>query len=295
MPTTAYAPVRARAAALAGAVLVAVLGGAAVGTPAGAAPTSGEIYVVNAVAGASADLTVDGEVVQAAATPKAIVGPLTLPAGAHVVSFNVAGETPVTASVDVAAGSSSDVVAHLGADPATGAKLTVFPNDLSPVAPGKARLVVAHTAVVPPADVRVDGTVLFSNIANGEALTLVVPGGTYNVDIVPAATSGPIVFGPVPVAVAPEQLNRVYAFGSPTETSMDAIVRTQPLPVEGAGLPGSVDTGNGGQAAFLAAAAGTSTPERSSVPASVTLGLSAVLGIAGVAVLRTGRRRRVDH
>ena len=70
------------------------------------------------------------------------------------------------------------------------------------MAPGKARLVVAHTAVVPPADVRVDGTVLFSNIANGEALTLVVPGGTYNVDIVPAATSGPVVFGPVPVAVA---------------------------------------------------------------------------------------------
>ena len=292
MPTSP-GPARVRRAyALAGATIVALVGAAVAGSPADAAPTSGEIYVVNAVAGTSADLMVDGEVVQAAAAPKAVIGPLTLPAGAHSVSFNVTGQAPVTASVDVAAGASADVVAHLGPDPATGAKFTVFPNDLSPVAPGKARLVVAHTAVVPPADVRVDGNVLFSNIANGEALTLVVPGGTYNVDIVPASTSGPIVFGPVAVAVAAEQLNRVYAFGSPDETSMDAIVRTQTLPVEGAGLPGSVETGNGGQAAALAAPA---TRARSSIPASVTLGISAVLGIAGVAVLRAGRRRRVDH
>ena len=32
----------------------------------------------------------------------------------------------------------------------------------------KAKLTVAHTAAVPPADIRVDGKVLFENVANGE-------------------------------------------------------------------------------------------------------------------------------
>jgi hypothetical protein len=282
-----------RVAAVASAAVLAVVAGTAGSSPAGAAaPATGEVYVVNAVAGTTADLTVDGEVVGAAAAPKTVIGPLTLPPGAHVVSFNVAGQAAVTASVDVTAGASFDVVAHQGADPDSGAKLTVFPNDLSPLAPNKARLVVAHTAVVPPADVRVDGTVLFSNIANGEALTLVVPGGTYNVDIVPASTTGPVVFGPVALAVIPEQLNRVYAFGSPGEASMDAIVRTQALLVVGADLPGSVETGNGGQAAALADRARSS---RGAVPAALSVGLATILGLAGVGVLRAGRRRRVDH
>jgi hypothetical protein len=295
MRTTSHGSARIRRVpTLGGAVVLAMLGVTAIGTPAQAAPaTSGQIYVINAVAGTSADLAVDGAVVQAAAAPKSIVGPLTLPAGAHVVSFNVTGQPPLTASVDVTAGGSSDVVAHQSVDPADGAKFTVFPNDLSAVAPGKARLVVAHTAVVPPADVRVDGTVLFSNVANGEALTLVVPGGTYNVDIVPASTTGPVVFGPVELAVAPDQLNRVYAFGDPGHASMDAIVRTQPLPVEGAGLPGSVQTGNGGQAAAMAA--GATEVGDATLPGALSIGLAAVLGVAGILALRAGRRRRIDH
>jgi hypothetical protein len=280
-----------RATALVGVVVVAAIVVASMGSPAGAAPTSGEIYVVNAVAGTSADLAVDGEVVQAAAAPKTIVGPLTLSPGEHVVSFTPAGADEVTATIEVAAGSSSDVVAHLGVDIASGAKFTVFPNDLSPVAPDKARLVVAHTAVVPPADVRVDGEVLFSNVANGEALTLVVPGGTYNVDIVPASTSGPVVFGPVALAVAAEQLNRVYAFGSPEESSMDAIVRTQALPVQGAGEPGSVDTGNGGQAAAMA---DRFAPTQPATPVGLGVGLAAALALAGAVIVGVVRRQRVD-
>ena len=43
---------------------------------------------------------------------------------------------------------------------------------------GKTRLAVAHVAAVPAADIRVDGNVLFSNVANGEGLTTVVPAGS---------------------------------------------------------------------------------------------------------------------
>ena len=141
---------------------------------------------------------------------------------------------------------------------------------------------MAHTATVPPADVRVNGDVLFSNVANGEALALLVPGGTYEVDIVPAATSGPVVFGPVSLPVQAGQLNRVYAFGNPTEQSMDAIVRTAPLPVEGAGQPGLVDTGSGGQIALLA--------DRSA-PAGGWIAISIVV-LAGM-IVGWGARRRV--
>jgi hypothetical protein len=119
-----------------------------------------------------------------------------------------------------------------------------------------------------------------------------VPGGTYNVDIVPAATTGPVVFGPVALPVVAGQLNRVYAFGSPDETSMDAVVRTQALPVVGAEQPGSVETGNGGQAAALAA---DSQSLSAAMPVGVGVGLAAVLAFAGVAVLRSGRRRRINH
>lgn len=263
--------------------MVSALGATVAGPAGAAAATHGEIYLVHAFAGPAADLAVDGGVVRAAAAPKTVVGPLELAAGTHSVSFNPSGLDPVTVSVDVAAGASMDVVAHQGADPDSGSILTVFPNDLSPIAPDKARLVVAHTAVVPPADVRVDGEVLFSNVANGEALTLVVPGGTYNVDIVPASTDGPVVFGPVALGVVAEQLNRVYAFGSPDEASMDAIVRTAALPVEGADEPGSVDTGTGGQAAELV---GPPPALRLGV---VGVGLAAAVTLLAVGMLRARR------
>lgn len=280
-PTSVRASWR-RSSVFVGSAAVAALVGAATVAPAGAATADpAEIYIVHAVAGPNADISVDGEVVKADAAPKTIVGPLELAPGSHEITFAAAGGAPVTASVELAAGASVDVVAHQGADPTSGVVLTEFPNDLSAVAPGKARLVVAHTATVPPADIRVNGDVLFSNVANGEALTLVVPGGTYNVDIVPAATDGPVVFGPVPLTVVAGELNRVYAFGNPTEQSMDAIVRTAALPVQGSGEPGSVDTGTGGQAASLV---DRSMPTRG----LVTL---AVLALVATILVEARRRR----
>ena len=64
-------------------------------------------------------------------------------------------------------------------------------------AQGKATLVVAHTAAVPPADIRVDNKVLFANIANGESLKLTVPVATYKVAIVPTGETKPVLLGPL--------------------------------------------------------------------------------------------------
>ena len=232
-----------------------VLGSAVVAVPgafpaAAAAPEGfGEIYVIHGLAGVTADVVVDDEVLQEATAAGTIVGPVALEPGSHTVTLEPTDGEPLSATVEVAAGSSADVVGHSRPDVAAGPVLTVFPNDLSAVGAGKSRLVVAHTAVVPPADVRVNGEVLFSNVANAESLELVVPAATYSVDIVPTGTSSPVVFGPVDLAVEAGTLTRVFAFGDPTQQPMDVVVQVLPVAQDGAAAPESMPMGNGGQAA----------------------------------------------
>ena len=151
------------------------------------AAETGTVYVVQGVADTPMTITVDGKAVATAAAAKTIVGPLTLPVGSHTVAAESPSRTEtVSASISVTAGSNVDAVLHRQVDPSKPPVITTFPNDLSPVTAGSGRLVVAHTAAVGPADVRVDQKVLFANIANGEALTVTVPASTYSVDIVPS-------------------------------------------------------------------------------------------------------------
>lgn len=250
-----------------------------------AAEATGVVYVVQGVADTPMTITVDGKAVATAAAAKTIVGPLTLPAGSHTV----AAETPthtetVSASISVTAGSNVDAVLHRQVDPSKPPVITTFPNDLSPVTAGSGRLVVAHTAAVGPADVRVDQKVLFANIANGEALTVTVPASTYSVDIVPTATSGPVVFGPANVPVAPTALTRVFAIGVAATSSMDAVVQVLPLSVRGTGTtPSTVNAGDGGQAAALTAASNGTVDDGD-------LMALALLAIVGATFLALGRR-----
>jgi hypothetical protein len=143
------------------------------------------------------------------------------------VTIRDASGVLVKKRVKVGAGDNIDVVMHRPADPSGTPVLTWFSNDLSAVPAGKSSLTVAHTAVVGPADIRVNGKVLFANIANGESLHLVVPAATYTVDIVPAGATKPIILGPLKLEVTP---------GTPTS---------------GSPKPTMVDTGTGGQAAAL--------------------------------------------
>ncbi len=213
----------------------------------------GQLYVLHGLPGVVADVEVDGAITQEAVTQGAVLGPIELTAGSHEVTFVVAGGAPVTGTVDVVEGASVDVVAHLPAAVGGDPVLTAFPNDVSAVGPGKARLAVAHTAQVPPADIRVDGEPLLSNVANAEVLTVEVPEQTYSVDIVPTGTEGPAVFGPVDLAVEAGTLTRVFAFGSPATGTMDVLVHELPVTQQGAVAPAMVQTGDGGQVAALLA------------------------------------------
>jgi hypothetical protein len=253
---------------------------------AAAAPATGTVYVVQGVADTPMTITIDGKAVATGAAAKTIVGPLALTAGNHTVTAeSPSGTASVTASVSVTAGANVDTVVHRQVDPSKPPLITTFPNDLSSVTAGSGRLVVAHTAAVGPADVRVDQKVLFANIANGEALTVTVPAGGYTVDIVPTATTGPVVFGPANVPVAATSLTRVFAIGVAANRSMDAVVQVLPLAVRGSGTtPSSVNAGDGGQAAGLIASAHGSDDSR---PLAVLL----VVALAGVALLVGSRRR----
>ena len=246
-----------------------------------AAPT-GTVYVVQGVADTPMTITVDGKSVATAAPAKTIVGPLTLSAGTHsITAESPSGTGTVTASMSLAAGANVDAVIHRQVDPSKAPVVTTFPNDLSAVAAGSGRLIVAHVAAVGPADVRVDQKVLFANIANGEALTVTVPGGKYTVDIVPTATSGPVVFGPADVPVAQTALTRVFAIGVAATNSMDAVVQVLPLSARGSGaMPSTVNAGDGGQAADLVAAVHGSS-DRSGLVALGVVGMAALMLMAG--------------
>lgn len=246
----------------------AVSADAATGSPA-------SVYVVNGILGSAADVLIDGAVVAPSAAAKAIVGPLQVAPGNHVVALrSSAGSTVATARFTAAAGTSLDLVAHRQADAAMAPLITVFTNDQSSVRPGKSRLVVSNVAVAPPADIRVDGKPLFRAVANGESLSLVVPAKTYSVDIVPTATSGPTILAPIQLEVRAGTLTRVFAVGDASAGTADAVVQVLSVPVRGARTPSTVQTGDGGQAAdsFV-----TSSP----LPTMAAL----VVGLGGVGLL----------
>lgn len=211
------------------------------------------VYLVQGVAGTTASMSVDGKVVQQSAAAKTIVGPLRLSAGVHTVAVDAPGTAQdVTSSITVKAGDNVDAVVHRQADPNAKPEITTYVNDLSAIPAGTSRLTVAHTAAVGPADIRVKQKVLFANIANGEELTLTVPAGTYPIEIVPTATTGPVVLGPVDLPVKKGTLTRVFAIGVAATGSMDAVVQELPLATRGSGsAPATVDAGNGGQAQRL--------------------------------------------
>jgi Domain of unknown function (DUF4397) len=233
-------------------VLVALAASALVGVGLSAMPSqaadSAEIYLVQGLPTQTVDVEIDGKQVEKGLKATAVAGPFKVKAGDHEVTVSSAGKTLTERMVDVGAGSSWDVVAHLPADPDGDPTMTAYRNDLSAVPGDKSSLTVAHTASVPPADIRVDGKVLFSDVANGESLNLVVPVATYGVDIVPTGEDSPVFLGPLKLTTQGGALNRVFAVGDPRKKTMNVAVHVLKVKDTGSGTPDEVNTGTGGQA-----------------------------------------------
>lgn len=260
---------------------------------------TGEVYVLQGLNGKALDLSLGGEVVAEGSAAKEVTGPLELPAGKHEFEATEGGKSVVKATVTVSAGKSTDVIVHLPVDASREPIVSTFDNDLSAIGEGQTRLAVAHTAAVGPADIVVDGRVLFSNVAGGETLTQVVPASTYDVKIVPTAKKGPAVLGPVELPIAAGTLTRVFAIGDAKTGNMDAIVQELPLGNRGGSAPTTVDGGDGGQAAALMGTDPTSESASAVTEVGARGGDRALVVAAGVGMvlltvgaLGLARRRR---
>ncbi|MEV8376699.1 DUF4397 domain-containing protein [Kribbella sp. NPDC056861] len=234
-----------------GALAVTVVAlGALVAVPAQAAG-NGVLHVIQGLPGRTVDIAVDGKTVASGVKATEVVGPLTVAAGARKITAKDGGKVVLERQVTVAADSNLDVVIHRPASPTAAPVITTYVNKLTAVPRDKGAVRVAHTAAVGPADIRVNGKVLFANVANGESLDVVVPAGTYKVEIVPSGATTPVVLGPLDLPVRAGYLTRVFAVGEPTSKTMNVAVATLKLPGAGSDKPGLVNTGTGGQAAEL--------------------------------------------
>ena len=228
----------------------ALVGGSLIAVPSQAADAA-EIYFVQGLPTTTVEIAVDGMQVVSGLKSTQVAGPFKVRAGEHTVKVSQQGKALTSAKVKVSAGGSWDIVAHLPAPNDIRPTMTAYKNDLTAMPQDKASLTVAHTASVPPADVRVNGKVLFADIANGEALNLVVPVATYGVDIVPKGKQAPVYLGPLKLTTEGGALNRVYAVGDPTKKTMNVAVHVIKVKNAGTAKPKKVDTGTGGQAAAL--------------------------------------------
>jgi hypothetical protein len=244
-----------------------VLLGALVAVPAQAAG-NGVLHVIQGLPGRTIDIAVDGKTVATGVKSTEVVGPLTVAAGVRKITAKDGGKVVLERQVTVAADSNLDVVIHRPASPTAAPVITTYVNKLTAVPRDKGAVRVAHTAAVGPADIRVNGKVLFANVANGESLDVVVPAGTYKVEIVPAGSTTPTVLGPLDLPVRAGYLTRVFAIGEPTSKTMNVAVATLKLPGAGSDKPGLVNTGTGGQAAELGL---TGDRQGSSLPLALML------------------------
>ncbi len=209
------------------------------------AADEGKVAIVQAVPKLALTVTVDGEQVQQDVAGGTIVGPLDLAAGSHDITFSD-GSQDISSTVDVTAGQSSDVVIHRPAEVGGTPVVSVYATPDDPIEPGKARVLLAHTATTAPADVVVDGQTVFTNIANGEFAEADVAAGAHAVSLLPAGVTGKPILGPLDVTLEAGTITAVYAVGNPKDGSMNVIVRTTGGTASDAEPPTEIDTGSAG-------------------------------------------------
>lgn len=243
--------------ALLGSVAMATVVSVAPAAQAGQSAQSGRpevarLVVVQAVPGESLDVEIDRRSVSEDSDTGAVLGPFDVEAGSHQVAFrDAAGEILLETSVEVTEGSRQDLVVHLPAEVGGDPVATVYETPTAPIGLDKARVLIAHTASVAPADVRVDGTVVFRNIANGEFATAELPAGDHVAELLPAGLTRRPILGPLNVTLPAETATMIYAIGDPKMASMKVISHSITLAADGAEMPTRIDAGSAGLAAGI--------------------------------------------
>ena len=209
--------------------------------PAHAADT-GTVTLVHGVRGLVADIYLDGAVALQVFQPERTAGPLTVPAGAHAVEVRPAGSPPtsaplLSATLNVPANSKQSAVVHLSAtgQPA----LTVYPDDLSTVPAGQARVVLRHAAAAPAIEVQIDRQVVAASLTTSAPVAQQVAAGTHAVAV---ASGGRNLIPSNDVNFNAGTANFMYLVGSATDNSLVWLAQT----VDGLGVaPFAVRSGEG--------------------------------------------------
>lgn len=225
------------------AVLATALLGAAPGAPASAAKPDGELFLVQAVPGTEIAVEIDGRQVEQGVATGDVVGPWELPAGAQELTLSN-DDWSIDVDVRVASGAATDVVLHLPAARGGDPVVSTYAVPDAPIGPDKARVVLAHTATAPPADVHVDGEAVFTNIANGEYAEADVPSGGHEVALLPSGSDRGAFLGPIDVDLPAETVTMVYAVGAPQDNSMRAVSHSAALASDGSVAPSRIETGS---------------------------------------------------
>ena len=214
------------------------------------AASDAQIYIVQGLPGKDLDVAIDkGPPIAQAVTSASAAGPFEVKPGSHTVTFSENGNTVLQNAFTIKEGSKADLVAHLLASSSSDPRVTVYDKyDAVKVTRGKALFVVSHVAAAPPVDIRVNGKVLFPNIANGESSERRVPGATYKVAIVPTGKTQPVYYGPFSLTVKGGTIAHVYVVGDPNQKTMSVAPRFLPAAITGSERPSEVNTGTGGQA-----------------------------------------------
>ncbi len=242
--------------------------------------TTANVVIVHALRGFTADLYVDGKLLINTFQPERSTDPLPVAAGTHVVEIREAGapadaKPALTATVELAAGTRYEAVAHL--NQAGAPTVTLFVDDISPVPAGQARATVRHVAAAPPIDVRFAQTVTATGLANGMGSDTVLPTGAYELAVSATGAATPLL--PSRAVTLPEgTATYMYLIGSADGQTLDW------LAVHATGLqtaPTKVPTGDGSV---------TQVPTESNGTPKEAAGLAAVAIFFAVATLRRLRR-----
>jgi hypothetical protein len=158
-----------------------------------------------------------------------VAGPVALPPGDYDIAISLAdpdnpcSNPPVIEAlgVPIGAGENVTLIAHLAEDGSPTA--TKFVNDVSPNAPGKARVIAHHTAAAPAVDIAVGRLNFRGNMKvpqikiedapNGAQAAAEIRPGNWALTISPAGSPDPV-FGPVSAVLKPNNAYLLYAVGT---------------------------------------------------------------------------------
>lgn len=221
------------------------LGLVAVAPQSAVAAEPASVTVVHGLRGLVADVQVDGALVLKGFAEERSTDPLPVPAGSHRIvvtsTRDPSGPAVIDTTVDLVAGESVSLVAHL--DALGRPVLTSFRNGDAPIPAGQGRVVLRNTAAAPSVLMLVDGKPRGDIVASGAATEVLLPAAAHTVAVMAPGGDSPLL-GAQTVDVPAGSSTLLYLIGSSQDRSLSWLAQTV---ISGqTSAPAGVPTGTAG-------------------------------------------------